>query len=84
MPIYLYKCNKCAHEFEKLVRLNDTPDCPACQSSDLERQFTAPAISTKKSRDKSFSRARAVAKEVKKEKDHAQAEYERNYIKDHS
>jgi putative FmdB family regulatory protein len=84
MPIYLYKCSKCAHEFEKLVRINDTPDCPECQSTDLERQFTAPAISTKKSRDKSFSKARAVAKEVKKEKDHAQAEYERNYIKDHS
>jgi putative FmdB family regulatory protein len=84
MPIYLYKCLKCDHEFEKLVRLNDTPECPSCQSSELERQFTAPAISTKKSRDKSFSKARAVAKEVKKEKDHAQAEYERNYIKDHS
>jgi putative FmdB family regulatory protein len=84
MPIYLYKCNKCGHEFEKLVRLNDTPDCPQCQAQDLERQFTAPAISTKKSRDRSFSKARAVAKEVKKEKDHAQAEYERNYIRDHS
>ncbi len=84
MPIYLYKCKNCESEFEKLVRLNDTPDCPACESRDLERQFTAPAISTKKTRDRSFSKARAVAMNTKKEKDHAQAEYERNYIKDHS
>ena len=84
MPIYQYECKKCSHQFEKLVRLNETPDCPACHSSDLQKQFTAAAISTQKSRSSSFNKARAVAKEVKKEKDHAQAEYERNYIKEHS
>ena len=30
MPIYEYKCNKCGHKFEKMVRMNDpNPSCPA-------------------------------------------------------
>jgi putative FmdB family regulatory protein len=85
MPIYEYRCRGCGHQFEKLVRLSDTPDCPACQSAELERLFTPTAgISTQKSRSRTIGIARKKAKSVKKEKDHAQREYEANYIKDHS
>ena len=84
MPIYEYKCLSCGHLFEKIVKLNETPDCPSCNGNALEKQFTMAAVSTTKSRSKSFSKARAKANSIKKEKDHAQAEYERNYIKDHS
>lgn len=84
MPIYEYKCLACGHLFEKLVKLDEKPNCPACDSADLEKQFTMAAVSTTRSRSRNFQKARARAKEVKKEKDHAQAEYERNYIKDHS
>jgi len=85
MPIYEYRCRSCGHQFEKLVRLSDTPDCPACQSAALERLFTpTAAISTQKSRSRTMGIARQKAKSVKKEKDHAQREYETNYIKDHS
>lgn len=84
MPIYEYKCLACGKLFEKIVKLNETPNCPACDSANLEKQFTVAAVSTSKSRAKSFSKARARANAVKKEKDVAQAEYERNYIKDHS
>ncbi len=41
-------------------------------------------ISTGKTRGKAMGKARQVAGSVKKERDHAQAEYERNYIRDHS
>lgn len=84
MPIYEYLCQACGHQFEKLVRHGQTPDCPSCQSSELERLLSLPGISTEKSRKHSLSEARRRAMGVKKEKDHAQAEYERNYIKDHS
>lgn len=85
MPIYEYKCKACGKQFEKLVRHSDTPDCPDCQSCELERLFVpAAAISTQKSRSRTLGIARRAAGAVKKEKDHAQREYEQNYIKDHS
>jgi hypothetical protein len=42
------------------------------------------AISTQKTRARTTAIARAKGKAIKKEQDHAQREYERNYIKDHS
>lgn len=38
MPIYEYKCNKCANEFEVLVLgSNDEVHCPKCQDADVSR-----------------------------------------------
>jgi putative FmdB family regulatory protein len=85
MPIYEYKCSQCSHQFEKLVKMSDqTPACPACAGSQVERAVSLPAISTQKSRGYTHGIARRKARSIKKEQDHAQAEYERNYIKDHS
>jgi putative FmdB family regulatory protein len=84
MPIYEFKCLRCGRQFEELVRLGETPDCPSCRGNELERLVSLPAVSTDKSRRRSFAKAREKASEVHREKKHAQAEYERNYIKDHS
>ena len=84
MPIYEYKCQSCGHQFEKIVRLNESPECPACESKELEKLLSTPGISTQKTRSRSMSEARRRGAAIKKEKDHAQAEYERNYIRDHS
>lgn len=85
MPIYEFFCPQCGHHFEKLVKLNESPVCPSCQGETPERKFSMSAgISTGKSRGKALGKARQVAGAVKKERDHAQAEYERNYIKEHS
>ena len=84
MPIYEYKCRGCGHTFEELVKIGQTPDCPACQGADLEKLVSLPMVSTEASRQRSFGKAREAASAVRKEKQHAQAEYERNYIKDHS
>ncbi|MGA0935256.1 MAG: FmdB family zinc ribbon protein [Pseudohongiellaceae bacterium] len=83
MPIYEYKCRNCGNLFEKIVKLNESPDCPECDSSDLEKQFTVAAVSTSKTRAKSFQTARARANSVKKEQDVAQREYERKHLEDH-
>jgi putative FmdB family regulatory protein len=84
MPLYDYKCRGCGRRFEELVKLGETPNCPGCGGNDLERLFAMPAVSTTKTRKRSLGKARRAARAVQKEKAHAQAEYERNYIKDHS
>ena len=46
MPIFEYACRGCGHEFEVLVRAGDTtpPVCRSCQSADLERLLSIPAV----------------------------------------
>jgi putative FmdB family regulatory protein len=83
MPIYEYKCRSCGKLFEKIVKLNESPNCPGCDSNDLEKQFTVASVSTTRSRDKSFQKARARANATKKEQDHAHAEYIRKHHEDH-
>jgi hypothetical protein len=70
--------------FDELVKLGETPDCPSCGGKDPERLISLPAVSTESSRRRSLGKARERAGKTHKEKQHAQAEYERNYIKDHS
>ncbi len=85
MPLYDFKCRECGKKFEELVRLGETPDCPKCGAGGAERLFAmTAAVSTDKTRRRTTAIARRKAGAVKKEKDHAQREYERNYIKDHS
>ncbi len=46
MPIYEFVCQACGHEFEQIVPFSATklPDCPACQSEQVHRQLSRPAI----------------------------------------
>jgi putative FmdB family regulatory protein len=46
MPIYDFQCRTCGHEFEALVRAQDTPECPACHGRDLERLLSTFAVSS--------------------------------------
>lgn len=45
MPIHDYHCGACGADFEALVRSSDTPTCPQCGSTQLQRQISrlAPA-----------------------------------------
>jgi putative FmdB family regulatory protein len=40
MPIYEYLCKACGHAFEAFIRGQETPTCPECDATDLERRFS--------------------------------------------
>ena len=47
MPLFEYTCNQCEHEFEALVRAGETPACPSCQGTSLQRRLSVFAAHTK-------------------------------------
>ena len=46
MPLYEYACRECAHQFEVLVRGSETPECPVCHATALERKLSRFAAHT--------------------------------------
>jgi putative FmdB family regulatory protein len=47
MPLFEYACKSCDHQFEVLVRTtNETPECPSCHSTSLERRLSVFAAHT--------------------------------------
>ncbi len=50
MPTYEYFCNKCQHEFDEILKIDerDAPTkspCPKCgQSESIEQKMSAPAV----------------------------------------
>jgi putative FmdB family regulatory protein len=40
MPLFEYLCRECSHQFETLVRGSETPACPACHTTALERRMS--------------------------------------------
>jgi putative FmdB family regulatory protein len=74
MPIYEYRCRACAHEFEALVRSGDTPGCPRCAATDLERLLSLFAVDSEGTRQN--ARDRSMAKGVKRQQDKEVADVE--------
>ncbi|HSB04031.1 MAG TPA: zinc ribbon domain-containing protein [Thermodesulfobacteriota bacterium] len=47
MPIYEYHCNRCDHEFEKLVfSSSEKVDCSNCKSKKVSRKMSTFAFSS--------------------------------------
>ncbi len=85
MPIFDFKCVKCGHKFEELVRGDQVPACPKCAAGDAERQFPlSVAVSTPKSRARTSAIARRAASSEHKDKQVAEADSLRHHIKEHS
>lgn len=43
MPLYEYACRACGREFEVLVRGEETPACPHCESRKLDKLLSVAA-----------------------------------------
>lgn len=82
MPIYEYECRGCGHQFEFLLLPSTSPACPACASVDLERVLSLFAVSSEGTRSNALADGRKRAAGVKRDKDHAEAEYIRNHPHD--
>ncbi len=74
MPIYEYECRECQDRFELLVLGTDTPECPACESADLERLMSLSSVSSDGTRKRNLGLARKDAKKTQTEKVHADHE----------
>jgi putative FmdB family regulatory protein len=84
MPLYDFCCPKCRHRFEELVKLDESPCCPACGAASAERlQSFSAAVSTGTSRERALTAERRKASATKREKDHAHQEYVRRHMEDH-
>ena len=74
MPIYEYECRECQNRFELLVFASTSPQCPECESADLERLMSLSAVSSDGTRKRSLGTARQHAKKEQDEKAHADHE----------
>ena len=45
MPIYEYDCRACGHGFEELVLGSETPLCPSCEGTNLEKRQSTFGVS---------------------------------------
>ncbi|MFV0444752.1 MAG: FmdB family zinc ribbon protein [Planctomycetaceae bacterium] len=43
MPLFEFRCGECGRQFELLVRNHESPTCPACSATRLEKLMSAPA-----------------------------------------
>ena len=44
MPLFEYACRDCGHRFEFLTRAGQTPACPTCTSTALDKQLSVFAV----------------------------------------
>ena len=76
MPIFEYRCRSCAREFEALVMKSSTPSCPACQSQDLEKLLSLPAVKSSGTHELAMKAARRRDRSQGDDRARAQREYE--------
>ena len=76
MPIYEYRCQSCGNEFELLVRSSTVPACTKCESQNLERKLSLPAIKSETTHAAAMSAAKRRDKKQAGELNRAQREYE--------
>ena len=87
MPIYEYECRSCQQQFEflQLPGSTDVPVCPACAGTDLERLLSGFAVNSAEISQArvDVARKRIARSKDTKDKQVAQAEYEKHHREDH-
>ena len=82
MPIFEFLCLACGHRFEflKLPAATTAPNCPACQSQNLQRQLSGFALSTP---ELTRARTKAARKQQLESKDHKDQQVARAEEREH-
>jgi putative FmdB family regulatory protein len=84
MPLYDFHCRACGRDFEALVRAGHPPVCPACASSDLERQLSTFALTTRERTQAAADvKRRKAATEGRRDTAAMDREIERHRSEDH-
>jgi putative FmdB family regulatory protein len=76
MPIFEYHCRGCEHDFELLVLKGTALECPKCQSADLERLLSIPAVKSESTHALAMKAAKKRDTKQASEMNRAQREYE--------
>jgi len=79
VPLYEYECRACHEYCEVLVRGVETPACPSCRSTDLERLQSSFGVSSEATRQSSLGRARKAGSKERRDKQHAEMEAVRHH-----
>lgn len=79
MAIYEYECNACGSRFDLLVRGQMTPACPSCESTDLEKQLSLPALKSDTTRELAMRAAKKRDKKQARENMMEQLRYEQSH-----
>jgi putative FmdB family regulatory protein len=74
MPLYDFRCRRCSHEFETLVRGQEPAVCPACHSDDVERLLAAFAVRSAERTEAAARRARRRAAAIARRENIAREE----------
>ena len=82
MPLYDFRCNSCGKLFETLVRAGDTPSCPVCGGTDLEKQLPTFALSTDERRAAAAKQSRRQQIAKRKDAIIADEEYRQKHDKE--
>jgi putative FmdB family regulatory protein len=77
MPIYEYRCDDCAQQFECFVRPSSlTPDdaiaCPSCRGQNLQRLLSLFAVNSQGTRKANLAQARKAGMKTARDKRHAE------------
>jgi len=78
--MFEYACKACGKEFEALVRPNtEAPSCPACQSTELEKLLSIPAIKSDTTHALALGAAKKRDQKAATHNARVQREYELNH-----
>jgi putative FmdB family regulatory protein len=79
MPMFDFTCQKCQTTFEALVRKDNMPACPACGSSEIEKQLSLPSLKTSTTHGLAMQAAKRRDRAQGAEQAYTQRQYELNH-----
>jgi putative FmdB family regulatory protein len=79
MPIYEYECRECGHRFEAIVRVTDSPNCPSCDGTALDRLISMFAVDSGSTRQRALTSIQRQNAKTTRDKEHADFEYDKKH-----